>query len=134
MTGTFPEARRAMYEILGCAAGFGISVGLVLLSITRRPEVAFGFWVGSLLGMANFRAMAQEVFRAATIPQGRARGYAAGRYFLRYGALVLAMVLLLTETGLDPSATVCGLLTVQAGVYIWKFALAGKESYRDRKA
>ncbi|RKY66578.1 MAG: hypothetical protein DRQ08_02580 [Candidatus Latescibacterota bacterium] len=133
MTGTFPEARRAMYEILGCASGLGLVVGLVLLSLMRRPEVAFGFWVGSLLGMANFRIMAQEVFRAATIPQGRARGYAAGRYFLRYGALISALVLLLTKTDLDPLATICGLLTVQAGVYIWKFALARGDRH-DRTA
>ncbi|RKY62879.1 MAG: hypothetical protein DRP95_00375 [Candidatus Latescibacterota bacterium] len=127
---SFPEARRAMYEILGCTAGIALLVGILLLAVTDRPYVALGFWTGSLLGMANFRLMARDVFRVAVVPEDRARGYFAGRYFLRYGVLILAVVLLLTQTELDPLATLCGLLTVQAGVYLWRFALGGWR--RDR--
>ncbi|HID12067.1 MAG TPA: ATP synthase subunit I [Candidatus Latescibacteria bacterium] len=130
----FPEARRAMYEILACATGIAMTVGIILLATTGRPYVALGFWAGALLGMANFRIMARDVFKGAAFPPDRARGYAAGRYFLRYGILVLAVVLLLTQTELNPLATLCGLLAVQAGVYLWKFALRRRDRSYDQAA
>ena len=64
-------------------------------------------------------------------PATHAKGYGMpGPRNLR--AIILALVLVLTRTDLNPPATICGLLTVQAGIYIWKFFLGKEEGYEQK--
>ena len=122
------EGRRFKRRVISWAAGLGGIGSAGVLLFSGWWDVAIGLAVGALVSIVNFHLMATDVFKAVSVPTGKASGVAAGRYFLRYIMLGLLLVVLFMRTNIHVASTLIGLLSVQVVIYGWEIgkAVAGK--------
>ena len=122
------EGRRFKRRVMVWAAGLGGTACVVTFLWTGRADMALGWAVGTLVSLLNFHLMAGDLFKAASVRTEKARGVAAGRYFLRYMMIGLLLVLLFKRTNIHVATTLIGLLAVQVVIFGWQVrkAVVGK--------
>ena len=130
------EGRRFKGRIIVWAAGLGGMACVGTFLWTGRWDMALGWIVGTLVSILNFHLMAGDVSKAISVQTEKARGVAAGRYFLRYAMIGLLLVVLFKRTNIHVATTLFGLLAVQVVIYGWqvgKAILQKSESQKARK-
>ncbi len=102
-------------QIIAAISGF---LSGIILAVFWSKSVGFGFIAGVLISIINFQLLSMDALQMSGMATSKAGTFIIGRYFVRYGMILVSLVLIAKYTTFNLLAACLGLFVVQGILFI----------------
>lgn len=124
------ETSQLQFKIIKLSVAILLLLSLISLFFFDNPMIwIYGYLFGGLIGILNFKLLANTIEKAIKMPPARAQIYASANYFIRFSIMALVLIVSLKADYIHALATVIGLLLIKL-VILATNLFSDKEYYK----
>ena len=105
-------------QIIAAISGF---LGGIILIMFWSKSVGFGFIAGAFISIVNFKLLSMDALQMSGMATSKAGTFIIGRYFVRYGMILVSLVLIAKYSTFNLVAACLGIFVVQGILIIERF-------------
>ena len=105
-------------QIIAAISGF---LGGIILIMFWSKSVGFGFIAGAFISIVNFKLLSMDALQMSGMATSKAGTFIIGRYFVRYGMILVSLMLIAKYSTFNLVAACLGLFVVQGILIIERF-------------